>query len=528
MNRCLLFFIGFCLNINLYSQNSNLTYELNPSPYFMDMGTGCLDADFGQYPVDTFYPICIGVIQDITPMGWAGEYSKVNVTEGTEYIFSSSVSTDYITIGNNNGDEVLVTGTGSVTWISDINGTIRFYTHLDSSCAGSNTTSRARRVQCGDELPTPINDECEDAIALSCGDTGEGQTYSANDSGGNPSRDVFFTYTGDGTPKYVTMSLCGSSYSTFIHVYSDCSLTNEIAYSHYGCGDNYGSLVSFASDGVSTYIILVEGYDEEYFGNFTYELSCSNVPSPPEDCDEFEVLSNGFNYYFGVFGDLATDLPIGDNSVTAYGMKPNLISDIGIVATVVNFLFYDDNSGVPGNQISSRTGTILDSEPMGTIDGNFQIKEYTVIFDTPMEFNPNTRYWVEIDTDAIGWELSSDYGSLGLPDVERDFFTGQWTPIVNPQVNYVFDLICNELNVNDLNEFEFLYYPNPVKDFLNIVSSEKVLAASIYNLAGQKLNHPAFSLTEDQIDLTSLASGTYIFRLVLGNGQVETFRIFKQ
>src|SRR5690606_19813012 len=352
-----LFFFNFLLFGQEFTSNNSFSSNINSTEF----DAGCLDAGYGQYPLDVFEPICMGIVQDVTPIGWAGEFSKVNVTQGTEYIFSSTVSSDFITIGNNDGNLVLATGLGSVTWTSDFNGTIRFYTHLDSSCASSNTTSRARRVQCGENPPPPINDECENAIALSCGETGVGQTYSANDSGARESNDIFFTYTGNGTPEYVTMSLCGSSFNTFVHVYSDCSLTNEIAFGNYGCDSgDLSSIVSFTSDGLSTYVIVVDGYDDDDFGDFVYELSCMNVPPPPQDCEEFEVLSNWPENSFGAISiHLATDLLIGDNGFTIYGMRPNLLSEIGEIASFVNFEIYEDNVGLPGSLITTRTGTII-------------------------------------------------------------------------------------------------------------------------------------------------------------------------
>lgn len=506
-----------------------LFWELNSS----EIVDGCLDAEYGQYPITTFEPFCIGIAEDITTIGWAGEYSKVLVTNGMEYVFSSSVSTDYITIGDSNGTQVLAYGTGSVTWTSNFNGVIRFYTHLNSSCASSNTTSRARMVQCGDIIPIPENDECENAIALNCGDTGVGSTFSADDSGGRPSKDVFYTYTGNGTPEFVTMSLCGSSYNTYIHVYSDCSLTSEIGYGAYGCNINSGdlsSIVSFTSDGVSTYVILVEGYNTGDFGNFVYELTCTDVPPPPENCEDFSVLSNDFEYV-GVFAAerLATDLPIGNNGFTAYGMNLNLADLIDNEPSYINFLIHNDNMGIPGNQLATRQGIIVQSNILhySTIDGLVYTK-YTVKFDTPLNFNPNTRYWVEVQSDAIGWEFSTVYGSLGYPDVHRSFSTGVWVPMENPETNFVFELICTELGVTDTGVVEFMYYPNPAKEILTIVSSINIRSVSVYNSVGQKAVKDTLPVIDGQINISSLSPGTYIFHVILENGQIETFKIVKK
>src|SRR5690606_32668865 len=83
--------------------------------------------------------------------GWTGEYSLVTVTEGVEYIFSSSVSTDFITIANTAGTAVYTAGTGSVTWTAVANENIRFILHNSSAC-DYESVSRTRYVQCGEPI----------------------------------------------------------------------------------------------------------------------------------------------------------------------------------------------------------------------------------------------------------------------------------------------------------------------------------------------------------------------------------------
>ncbi len=62
----------------------------------------CLNASQGQYPSAVFdLPNCDGTtVHNIQPDCYASDYSAVNVTAGNTYTFSSSISTDYITISN--------------------------------------------------------------------------------------------------------------------------------------------------------------------------------------------------------------------------------------------------------------------------------------------------------------------------------------------------------------------------------------------------------------------------------------------
>lgn len=151
--------------------------------YCAQLDAQCLTAPNGQWPSSAFTPTCSGGVENITSSGWNGEYSVVNVVSGSIYVFSSSVSTDYITIANSTGTTAIAFGTASVIWSSNFSGQVRFYTHGSSSCTAG-TVSRSRRVQC--TLPfcsTPTSQ----ATGLTLTPTVSTVAVSYNAAGGSPS-----------------------------------------------------------------------------------------------------------------------------------------------------------------------------------------------------------------------------------------------------------------------------------------------------------------------------------------------------
>ncbi|MBW7840203.1 MAG: T9SS type A sorting domain-containing protein, partial [Chitinophagaceae bacterium] len=84
-----------------------------------------------------------------------------------------------------------------------------------------------------------------------------------------------------------------------------------------------------------------------------------------------------------------------------------------------------------------------------------------------------------------------------------------------------------ELGLSDLTAYDFAYWPNPVTDMLNITSQKPVESVSVYNLVGQKVID-GIVLTNGQIDMSSLAPGAYVFRVILEGNKVETFKIIKK
>ncbi|RFN58108.1 T9SS type A sorting domain-containing protein [Marixanthomonas ophiurae] len=173
------------------------------------------------------------------------------------------------------------------------------------------------------------NDSCENAVAVSCGDVVNGETVSDSDSGGNAAPDEFYTYTGNGTLEEVTISLCNNTdFNSVLRVYEDCTLTNEIAMNDDSCGEQ--SEVSFVSDGISTYYIMVEGFESEA-GNFSLEVSCEELPEN-DICSGALPISCGESIT-GSTDDATIDVdaPVCNTDITAPGLWYTFTDDSGLV-----------------------------------------------------------------------------------------------------------------------------------------------------------------------------------------------------
>lgn len=114
----------------------------------------CTNAPGGQFPTVNFIPGCIGVPEPISSFCTNNDFSVVTVQNGVTYTFSTSVSSDFITITNASGATVLASGGVTASYTSTFNGDVRFYSHLNSIC-GSDGLSRTRYVQCG-TVPTSV------------------------------------------------------------------------------------------------------------------------------------------------------------------------------------------------------------------------------------------------------------------------------------------------------------------------------------------------------------------------------------
>lgn len=114
------------------------------------MNGQCLTATNGLYPTATFAAaVCDGTTDNtITTLAYNNEYSNVSVTSGETYVFRTSIATDFITISNSGGTTAYTSGVGPLTWVSTVTGTVRFYSHDNASCVGSDSF-RSRIFKCG-------------------------------------------------------------------------------------------------------------------------------------------------------------------------------------------------------------------------------------------------------------------------------------------------------------------------------------------------------------------------------------------
>lgn len=73
----------------------------------------------------------------------------------------------------------------------------------------------------------------------------------------------------------------------------------------------------------------------------------------------------------------------------------------------------------------------------------------------------------------------------------------------------------------------FAYYPNPVKNVLNLSYSKEISNVDIFNLLGQKVSSNAVNANDAQIDMSNLANGAYMVKVTSDN-QVKTIKVIKQ
>ncbi len=219
---------------------------------------------------------------------FAGNNSRVTLTTcggQTNYdtqigVYSGSCAALTCVAGNNNDSGCAANGRFSTVTFPALSGTTYYILvtgvvdsrglfTLSSSCA-------------------PINDNCADALTLSCGQTVTGSTAGATPDFASTitctttftsaMRGVWFNFTPTASGN-TTLSLCGSGYDTKLGVFTgSCAALNCVAGNDDFCG--LQSQVSFNATAGTTYLVHVSGFGTAT-GNFTLTATCAAAPPPP-------------------------------------------------------------------------------------------------------------------------------------------------------------------------------------------------------------------------------------------------------
>ena len=108
-------------------------------------------------------------------------------------------------------------------------------------------------------------------------------------------------------------------------------------------------------------------------------------------------------------------------------------------------------------------------------------------------------------------------------------YIGVWTYSSTFGVDGAFQLSAYDASLTN-NAFlnsNFTFYPNPVKDILNLSYSQNISKVQVINLLGQEMIVKTMNETQGQIDMSPLSAGTYLVK-VTSEDQVKTIKVIKE
>ncbi|WP_299890561.1 fibronectin type III domain-containing protein [uncultured Lacinutrix sp.] len=359
----------------------------------------------------------------------------------------------------------------------------------------------------------PANDDFANATAITCGTTYTGNTSSATldeDYAGEPAGgadfdapNVWFSYTGSGSPEDVTLDLCGSDYDTGIMVFTGTTgALTQVAENEDAavCGaaapESYRSFLTFPSDGTTTYYITVEGWNVGSVGNYNLVTSCvaATMPPPNDLCANAEALT---------LGSTAMGTTVGATKEAA-DANPTCESNL---ATIVD-VWYTFDATITG-QVDITT----------TITGTSDQANVAVYTDCTLATQLAC-------SDANGGE---SINVNGLTD-GTTYYVRVWGDGIAARTEGTFDITVAEstLSTPDFdNNSLFSYYPNPVKNTLTLNAQKEISNVTVYNMIGQTIHRAAPNAVSNVVDMSNMQAGAYFVQVTVGDA-VETVKVIKK
>src|SRR5690606_18221882 len=130
-------------------------------------------------------------------------------------------------------------------------------------------------------------------------------------------------------------------------------------------------------------------------------------------------------------------------------------------------------------------------------------------------------------TGDLTWYADEDLTTV-LPDTTLivDGTTYWVTQTVNGCESEATAVLVEELSISDFNNNAFAYYPNPVKDVLNITGKNQFNSVEIFDLTGRKLMN-ASKVENGQVDFRAFGQGTYLVKITSGT-DVQVIKVIKK
>lgn len=383
-----------------------------------------------------------------------------------------------------------------------------------TATGGQNTTFN---ICIGTPPAPPANDDCSGAIALTvntdlaCGSVTAGTVAGATPSNtdttacaGAEDDDVWFSFVATATTHKISLlNVTGSATDMFHSLWTgNCANLTLVPGS---CSDADTSNPTGLTIG-QTYFVRVNTYTSTGGQSTTFNVCVGTNPPPPanDECAGAIALTPG--------GDFAANAIITTNSG----------------ATATDGLVASCQSSTASNvwytvQVPASGNITIETQTSGTGVTDSVVSAFTGVC------GQLTAIGCDDDGGPAGANNLMSILSLTGQTPGSTLYVSVWRFGGGTGVNGTFAISAYDASLaNDsFDNANFAYYPNPVKDYLNLSYNQEISNVEIYNLLGQKLSSNKINANTAQVDMSNLSKGAYIVK-VTADGQMKTIKIIKE
>lgn len=173
---------------------------------------------------------------------------------------------------------------------------------------------------------------------------------------------------------------------------------------------------------------------------------------------------------------------------------------------------YDDMGGVPNSLVAntniSTVGTGIVSLPVAPVQ--LEAGDYWIMAVYENDGNHSNVNQNSLRSPVYYTELP--FGNP-MPTNASGFLTYDGQDFL-----YFATISCGGLSTDNFEETNISVFPNPAADFISIANLKENKTFIIYDVSGKKLLEKELSTTDNQIDISQLATGTYFLNYGSGAG----------
>jgi Secretion system C-terminal sorting domain len=267
----------------------------------------------------------------------------------------------------------------------------------------------------------------------------------------------------------------------------------------------------------------------------------SGTPGGDEDGDIVDTFSNSGDQSLLIPGAVTSDIVLltpTDPDSGMYTVQFMAYIPAG-KSGYLNMQADETPEGMPWQQALMGGNVYFNCD--GSSGGTGKVSGGTACEDLPNDasFSYPEGEWFKVDLiydlDAETWAMSINDNEQ-FADYPLEFNTQElfqlaginfFTASANNEM-YIDDVKMGEsiLGTNDFSTSNFNVYPNPVKDRLNISSTNTVDAVVVYDVLGKVVLSATPGVVSPSIDMSALTSGAYLVNITI-NGASKTVKVVK-
>ncbi|MEC4048400.1 T9SS type A sorting domain-containing protein [Flavobacterium sp. SUN046] len=467
-------------------------------------GTGYGQAE--DYSISVTIPNCLGLdgltVTGITTTTATISWNAATTSVGYEYVLDNSASDP--------------SGNGTVvpdpTYLATpLTAGTTYYFHVRNDCTSvSNSTWSTISF-----TTLPANDECATAIDINCGDTITNQTTAGATGGtatsciGTIGNDIWYRFVGDGLQNVLTATASVENPQLEVYASTDgtCSgFTAGSCFAADGTGNAVASVTFNSTLGTVYYIHVGNWINGNPGVVFDLSLTCATPPSPPvnDDCLGALPLTVAADFTSGVVSGTIlaanTDTTVTPSCQALFGADVWYTVVVPASGSVTIETQTNASNSMSDSVIAAFSGSCGSLTEIGCNDDKATSDFMSLLSLTAL--NPGDVIYVGV------WKYQAA------------------APVAS---NSQFQIAAYDasLTTNSFDNSKFVFYPNPVKDVLNISYSKNISKVQVINLLGQEVVANTLNAAQTQVDLSKLTTGTYLVKVTSDN-EVKTIKVIKE